>query len=198
MDTCGQRIKIIREAAGLSQEELGKRIGTTGVTIMRYEKGQREPKLEQLNRIANAMSVSVNFFLSAQPFEDLAVLTAFKSKILEFIDTDGLFLQGRSQYDDLSDYEFWIILSCAVASIVRMDDQTLEIQPKAPAENRSRLTDDTASNATFSAIIKRLGAPEQIALAEEVLRNFALLNPDGRKKAAERIEELLEITRYRL
>ena len=44
MNPDGERLKAAREAAGLTQEELGQRVGVTGVTIMRYEKNQRQPR----------------------------------------------------------------------------------------------------------------------------------------------------------
>ncbi len=60
MNPDGERLKAAREAAGLTQEELGQRVGVTGVTIMRYEKNQRQPRLEQLRRIALALNMTVS------------------------------------------------------------------------------------------------------------------------------------------
>ena len=47
-------IKTIRQQAGLSQAELGKRVGLDQATISRMERGQREPTVSQLQRIAEA------------------------------------------------------------------------------------------------------------------------------------------------
>lgn len=62
--TMGQLIKAARERAGMTQEELGKKIGVTGVAIMRYEKGQRQPRLAQLQAIASALGVPVQDLIS--------------------------------------------------------------------------------------------------------------------------------------
>lgn len=62
--TMGQLIKAARERAGMTQEELGKKIGVTGVAIMRYEKGQRQPRLAQLQAIAAALGVPVQELIS--------------------------------------------------------------------------------------------------------------------------------------
>ncbi len=62
--TIGQRIKEAREKAGLTQEELGKKIGVTGVAIMRYEKDKRQPRLAQLQAIASALGVPVQELIS--------------------------------------------------------------------------------------------------------------------------------------
>lgn len=53
-----RNIREARRAAGLSQSELGEKIGVSGVAIMRYEKGQREPKLDQLEKIASALGTT--------------------------------------------------------------------------------------------------------------------------------------------
>ena len=62
----GKRIKEAREKAGLTQAELGEKIGVTGVAVMRYEKGQRQPRPEQLQRIAAALNVSAGFLLDGR------------------------------------------------------------------------------------------------------------------------------------
>ena len=61
--TIGERIKISRDRAGITQVELGEKIGVSGVAIMRYEKNTRQPRLEQLQAIAAALNVSVNYLL---------------------------------------------------------------------------------------------------------------------------------------
>lgn len=66
MATIGDRIKICREREKMTQEELGKRVGVTGVAIMRYEKGTRQPRPEQLQRIAAALNVSAGFLLDGR------------------------------------------------------------------------------------------------------------------------------------
>ena len=59
MATFSENLKFERQKKNLSQQELGERIGVTGVTIMRYEKGLREPKLETVTALANAIKIPV-------------------------------------------------------------------------------------------------------------------------------------------
>lgn len=68
--TVGERIKSAREAAGLTQEQLGQKIDVTGVAIMRYEKDQREPRRKQLERIADALGVDVNWIMTGYTVKD--------------------------------------------------------------------------------------------------------------------------------
>lgn len=61
----GERIKEARLNASMTQDALGKAIGVKGVTIMRYEKNQREPGFEQLQAIADATGVTLWFLMGA-------------------------------------------------------------------------------------------------------------------------------------
>ncbi len=56
--TIGQRIKEARKVAGLTQRELAEKAGTATGTIQQYELGKRQPRIEQLRRIACALSTS--------------------------------------------------------------------------------------------------------------------------------------------
>ena len=54
----GSRIRVIRKALGLSQAELGERIGLTADRIQKYENGARKPNPEQLQEIADGLGVN--------------------------------------------------------------------------------------------------------------------------------------------
>ncbi len=59
----GENIKKYRKRNKLTQEQLGEKLELSGVAIMRYEKGQREPGIDQLHKIAEALNVSLNDLL---------------------------------------------------------------------------------------------------------------------------------------
>lgn len=63
MNQIGERIKAAREKAGLTQTELGQMIGTTGVSIMRYEKGLRDVKQSTISKIAEKLNVSPAYLM---------------------------------------------------------------------------------------------------------------------------------------
>ena len=52
----GQMIKEVRLKAGLTQNELGERLGVTKVTVTKYELGQNLT-LDTLNKVAKALGV---------------------------------------------------------------------------------------------------------------------------------------------
>lgn len=55
----GLMIMKYRIVRGLTQEQLAEKLNTKKATISRYERGQRQPRLEQLIKIADALGVSV-------------------------------------------------------------------------------------------------------------------------------------------
>lgn len=56
----GTKIKELRERQNLSQEELAKRMSCTRSMIYAYESGIRQPKIETIQRFAEALEVDVS------------------------------------------------------------------------------------------------------------------------------------------
>ena len=61
--TTGEKIKYFRNMHGISQEKLGQLSGINSATIKKYEYGIRNPKPDQLLKIANALGISINIFM---------------------------------------------------------------------------------------------------------------------------------------
>lgn len=57
------RLKSLRLEKKLTQEQLGKKINVTKVSISGYEKGTRTPDLDTLQRIADFFDTSVDYLL---------------------------------------------------------------------------------------------------------------------------------------
>ena len=57
-DRIGARIRSIRNAKGMSQAELGEKIGLNADRVQKYENGARKPKEDMLKLIAEALGVS--------------------------------------------------------------------------------------------------------------------------------------------
>lgn len=55
--TIGERIRSARKESGLTQAQLAKLCGVATITIRQYESNKRQPKLDQLARIAQAMGL---------------------------------------------------------------------------------------------------------------------------------------------
>jgi transcriptional regulator with XRE-family HTH domain len=59
----GDNIMLIRKKKGLSQADLGKLIGTSGDVIGRYERGDIKPSIEVVQKIADALEVSIDYLV---------------------------------------------------------------------------------------------------------------------------------------
>ena len=64
-DMLGSRIKEVRLLRGLTQSELGEKVGCGNKNISRYEKGVRLPPSDVLYAIAKALSCSTDYLLGA-------------------------------------------------------------------------------------------------------------------------------------
>ncbi|GAB4035472.1 helix-turn-helix domain-containing protein [Spirosoma jeollabukense] len=56
----GQLIRETRKAKGLTQKELGKKIGVAEATLSRFENGNQNLTLETLHRLSNALGVNLS------------------------------------------------------------------------------------------------------------------------------------------
>lgn len=55
----GQNIKKIRKKQGLTQKELGERLGITQQTVAQYERATEQPKISTVRKIADGLGVPV-------------------------------------------------------------------------------------------------------------------------------------------
>lgn len=61
--TIGERIKKIRIDKGLTQKQVGQLSGMADSAIRKYELGVQNPKVETIQRIADALGVSASFLI---------------------------------------------------------------------------------------------------------------------------------------
>ena len=54
----GETIREYRKKRNLTQKQLGELSGTSESTIKQYELGKRQPRIEQLKKIAEALGVT--------------------------------------------------------------------------------------------------------------------------------------------
>ncbi|MDD2469587.1 MAG: helix-turn-helix transcriptional regulator [Bacilli bacterium] len=59
----GKRLKDLRKAKGLNQQQLGNLINVTKVSICCYERGTRTPNLDTLQDLLNVFDVSADYLL---------------------------------------------------------------------------------------------------------------------------------------
>lgn len=64
------KMRELRKQAGLTMKELGKIVGVSESTISLYERGQHEPDLVTLSRIAECLNTSVDYLLGRDDVPD--------------------------------------------------------------------------------------------------------------------------------
>ena len=93
----GQRLRMRRKLAGLSQEQLAERLGVTFQQVQKYEKGTNRISASRLFGAARLLSVPVSYF-----FEGLATSEAEPEHVIPMTrDEHDLLLAFRSAREDV-------------------------------------------------------------------------------------------------
>lgn len=98
--TFGDRLAAARDAAGLTQEDLAKRLGVRSTSIKAWEDDSSEPRANRLQMLAGMLNVSIRWMLTGEG--------------------DGL--DGPSEFAPLSDD-----VQTALRDIARMRSQMLAL-----------------------------------------------------------------------
>lgn len=98
-NSIADKIKHYRKIRNLSQDELANLSGINVSTIKKYESGFRNPKPDQLLKIANALNISINYFVEfdiKNVGDVLALVLKLEKqtdlKIVADKDEDGLYI----------------------------------------------------------------------------------------------------------
>lgn len=147
----GEKIKYFRLARNMTQEQLAQEAEISFSTLRKYEANERNPKYEQLSKIAAALEISVNIFMdfNIESVSDLlSILFKMESQAdLEITTTkesdtslpnDALFLHFKNEYINS-------ILRMYHLSVEDIKDMEIQQQEKALAEIQNRLLDNNSS-----------------------------------------------------
>ena len=117
MDT-GKRLRELREARGLSQEEVAKAIGVGRVTYLKYENGENRP-VRKLKELSSFFKVSIDYLLgnetpaaekpSSHSKRDLNDLAKFlnKTEVMFDGDTYNLSEEDQQKLRNALEFVFW-------------------------------------------------------------------------------------------
>lgn len=234
MVNIGKRIKSARQKVGMSQEELAQTIGVTKSTISKYEKGAREPRYDQLQRIATALGTSISNLLppdnywededgightepqvvehegplqraevvehSATPEELEALLAKLQDgkplllspdKLAKLKATPKEQVAAALEKAEQEEQGHIVHISAPYYRLRGMSPERRE-QLKAEKDRAVRYEHSLGVSHLASDILGQLNAPQR-----RIATALGKLNEEGQEKAAERVEELTEIPRYR-
>ena len=172
--TVGEKVKLIRQQKKISQQKLGNMLGVSQAMIAQYENGKRNPKLETIRKIANALEVP---FDEIVPFDDGLKLW-LKEKKEEKSSEHCYTATANGEYTIYVDIDRNNPLSIALK---KLDDGG----PLTPEE--SLIIKEYINSDTFREKLAQLPARFK-KLADSIKRNYELLNTEGQKEADRQVE----------
>ena len=124
--TFGDRVRTYRKAKGLTQEALAKAIGVSKTTITGYELGYREPDVEKIKLLSDALGVTGDDLLNTGFSKTKKAPSVSDEAMRMARDYDKLDNWGRQAVRDLTDTE----LARMEDEARFMDGATMEEEPK--------------------------------------------------------------------
>ena len=107
----GECIKNARKKAGLTQKELAQKAGLAEITIRQYETNKREPRNEQLRKIAHVLEITEDQLLGFDIFYKDAIpyLLQEKNDYKKLLSSKALSDTERQLYETkLDNIELWL------------------------------------------------------------------------------------------
>lgn len=101
--TTGERIKAARKKAGMTQKQLGILSQTSEITIRQYELGKRQPRTEQLSRIAIALNVTVDYLVNGEERQEVIPGRLW---VIRQSDTDSKYDRYKIEAMDKEAYDY--------------------------------------------------------------------------------------------
>lgn len=84
----GVIISELRKEQGLSRDQLGKIVGTSGAVVGRYERNEITPSVEIAKKIADALDVSLDYLTGGPEVAIKDKKMLYRLELLERIDED--------------------------------------------------------------------------------------------------------------
>lgn len=169
--TIGNRIQESRKKKGMTQKELADKIGCAEITIRQYESGKRQPRLNQISQIADALNVSEYFLIYGKDNIKLRKILA------ELTDQYNSLLEKKNNTDSPKE-EYY--LNCKLSDIQQSFQRLWKnIEPEPVL--LTNINDNLQTRDTNES---------------DLLTHFRQLNKSGQIEASKRVQELTEIPRY--
>ncbi len=140
--TIGEKIKSYRKAAGLTQKKLGELSDTSESTIKQYESGKRQPRIEQLQKIADTLNVPVSSLLGTVQHNDCFWTSYLDDKLKQIGCSIGYYEEDAMLWINFPDGELLITKK----DLEELDNSTIsylqfkldELRKKYPKDFRPR------------------------------------------------------------
>ena len=207
--TIGEKIRKLRNHTGLTQRVLGELSGTSETTIKQYELGKRQPRIEQLKKIAKVFDFPL-YLLLDDNFElenaELEMKRARPFKSYEMTEPPKPFTAPLSQTHNEEngiyvDPNLQKLYEVAIEKAVRHEELTEEeeqviIGIPGQLRHKGDSYEDSYSFASSEEELNKILKQRQKQREELLLNDYRKLNELGQLEAKKRVSELTEIPRY--
>lgn len=210
--TIGVKIKKLRKYAGLTQRSLGELSGTSETTIKQYELGKRQPRIEQIKKIAKVFDFPLDLLLDDNfELENVALemKRARPVNSYEMAEPPKPFTGPLSQYknNDNSLYidpdlqKLYEIARQKAHNREKLTDEEEQILIRIPGKMRNKYDDPlsfensysfASSEEEYEALLRQ----RQKQGEDFLLSDYRKLNESGQAEARKRVNELTEVPRY--
>ena len=207
--TIGEKIRKLRNHTGLTQRALGELSGTSETTIKQYELGKRQPRIEQLKKIAKEFDFPL-YLLLDDNFElenaELEMKRARPFKSYEMTEPPKPFTAPLSQTHNEEngiyvDPNLQKLYEVAIEKAVRHEELTEEeeqviIGIPGQLRHKGDSYEDSYSFASSEEELNKILKQRQKQREELLLNDYRKLNELGQLEAKKRVSELTELPRY--
>lgn len=96
--TVGTFLSELRREKGMTQEELGEKIGVTNKTISRWENGNYMPPIDALQTLSELYEISINEILCGKRLEEAEYKKAAENNIKEALSCSAFSLKDKIDF----------------------------------------------------------------------------------------------------
>lgn len=86
--TFGERITYARKQKKMTQNDLGKAVGTSGDIIGKYERNEIKPSIDTAAKIADSLGVTIDYLVKEGEYQNIDNETLKRMKQLEKLSTE--------------------------------------------------------------------------------------------------------------
>lgn len=186
----GEKIKAARISANMTQAELAEKLGVAYQNIGQLESGKRKPKLETIQKIADALGVSVSYLSGIENDTSLISYLIKDARERAGMTMEDLSLESGYPVSLLEEYE---------SGRKKPNIEELGKIANALGVSVYSLTDfDLATNIAALRINNDLHEyGDEYNQYARMVQAFSYLNHLGAEKAASAVEDLAKIQEYR-
>lgn len=123
MVSIGKFISELRKQQGLTQEQLGEKIGVTNKTVSRWETGTYLPPADALLTMSGLFGVSINEILSGKRLSDAEYKNAAEKNLVQAVANSSFSVKEKTDYyrkkwlkEHIADMVFMGICIIAIAA----------------------------------------------------------------------------------